>query len=151
LDRNAILSGYVTSFSSYSSTDSRPTVEKVLKFSGANLDIRKRADIKREVVIFRLLSGSTDYLVDADKPKELNQNFEAIVYVEQANTHSGKDTAYDRMLELTDQLIDWADTTVATTITSDVYTITITGVDSVDEEDGYLSTNVNFQSIIKIS
>jgi hypothetical protein len=143
LDRNAILSGYVTSFSSYSSTDSRPTVEKVLKFSGANLDIRKRADIKREVVIFRLLSGSTDYLVDADKPKELNQNFEAIVYVEQANTHSGKDTAYDRMLELTDQLIDWADTTV--------YTITITGVDSVDEEDGYLSTNVNFQSIIKIS
>ena len=55
------------------------------------------------------------------------------------------------MLELTDQLIDWADTTAATTITADVYTITITGVDTIDEEDGYLSTNVNFQSIIKIS
>jgi hypothetical protein len=50
MDRNAILSGYVTSFSSYSSSDARPTVEKVLKYSGNNFDIRKRADIKREVV-----------------------------------------------------------------------------------------------------
>ena len=151
MDRNAILSGYVTSFSSYSSSDSRPTAEKVLKFSGDNIDIRKRGDVKREIVMFMLLSGSTNYLVDADKPTELIQNFQAKVYVDQMDSHSGKDAAYDRMLELTDQLIDWADTTVATTITSDVYTITITGVDSVDEEDGYLSTNVNFQSIIKIS
>ena len=129
MDRNAILSGYVTSFSNYSSSDSRPTVEKVLKFSGTNLDI----------------------LVDADKPTELTQNSEAIVYVEQSNTHSGKDISYDRMLELTDQLIDWADTTVATTITSNVYTLQFTGVDSVDEDNGFLSANVNFQSIIKIS
>lgn len=50
MDRNAILSGYVTSFSSYSSSDSRPTVEKVLKFSGTNLDIRKRGDIIKEIV-----------------------------------------------------------------------------------------------------
>tara|TARA_R110002020_G_scaffold27027_1_gene87116 strand:+ start:711 stop:1166 length:456 start_codon:yes stop_codon:yes gene_type:complete len=151
MDRNAILSGYITSFSSYSSSDSRPTAEKVLKFSGSNLDIRRRGDIITEVVVFKLLGGSTDVLVDADKPTELTQNFEAIVYIEQANTHSGKDTSYDRMLELTDQLIDWADTTVATTITSDVYTIQLTGVDSIDEDNGFLSTNVNFQSIIKIS
>ena len=151
MDRNAILSGYVTSYSSYSSTDSRPTVEKVLKFSGGNLDIRKRSDIKNETVMFKLLNGSTDYQVDAEKPTELNQNFQAKVYVDQRDSHSGKDVAYDRMLELTDQLIDWADTTVATTITSDVYTITITGVDTIEEEEGYLSTNVNFQSIIKIS
>ena len=101
--------------------------------------------------MFKLLNGSTEYQVDADKPKELNQNFQAKVYVDQRDTHSGKDVAYDRMLELTDQLIDWADATVATTITADVYTITITGVDTIEEEDGYLSTNVNFQSIIKIS
>jgi hypothetical protein len=151
MDRNSILSGYMTSFSSYSSSDSRTTVEKVLKFSGDNIDIRKRGDIITEVVIFKLLGGSTDALVDADKPTELTQNFEAIVYVEQSNTHSGKDVSYDRMLELTDQLIDWADTTVATTITSDVYTLQFTGVDSVDEDNGFLSANVNFQSIIKIS
>ena len=151
MDRNAILSGYITSFSSYSSSDSRPTAEKVLKFSGSNLDIRRRGDIITEVVVFKLLGGSTDVLVQADKPLELTQNFEAIVYIEQANTHSGKDTSYDRMLELTDQLIDWADTPVATTITSDVYTIQLTGVDSIDEDNGFLSTNVNFQSIIKIS
>ena len=151
MDRNAILTGYTTSFSSYSSSDSRPTVEKVLKFSGSNLDIRRRGDIITEVVIFKLLGGSTDILVQADKPLELNQNFEATVYIEQANTHSAKDTSYDRMLELTDQLIDWADTTVATTVTSDVLTLQFTGVDSIDEDNGFLSTSVNFQSIIKIS
>jgi hypothetical protein len=151
MDRNSILSGYVTSFSSYSSSDARPTAEKVLKFSGDNIDIRKRGDIKTEAVMFKLLNGSTEYQVDAEKPTELNQNFQAKVYVDQPDSHSGKDVAYDRMLELTDQLIDWADTTAATTITADVYTITITGVDTIDEEDGYLSTNVNFQSIIKIS
>jgi hypothetical protein len=151
MDRNSILSGYMTSFSSYSSSDSRTTVEKVLKFSGNNLDIRKRGDIINEVVIFKLLGGSTDALVDADKPTELTQSFETIVYVEQPNTHSKKDAAYDRMLELTDQLIDWADTVVASSITSNVYTIQFTGVDSIEERDGYLSTNVNFQSIIKIS
>ena len=151
MDRNAILGGYITSFSSYSSSDSRPTAEKVLKFSGNNLDIRRRGDIITEVVIFKLLSGSTNVLVEADKPIELIQSFETIVYVEQADTHSKKDTAYDRMLELTDQLIDWADTTVATTITSDVLTLQFTGVSSIDEDDGFLSTSVDFQSIIKIS
>ena len=151
MDRNAILGGYITSFSSYSSSDSRPTAEKVLKFSGNNIDIRRRGDIITEVVIFKLLSGSTNVLVEADKPIELIQSFETIVYVEQADTHSKKDTAYDRMLELTDQLIDWADTTVATTITSDVLTLQFTGVNSIDEDDGFLSTSVDFQSIIKIS
>ena len=151
MDRNAILGGYITSFSSYSSSDSRPTAEKVLKFSGNNLDIRRRGDIITEVVIFKLLSGSTNVLVEADKPIELIQSFETIVYVEQADTHSKKDTAYDRMLELTDQLIDWADTTVATTITSDVLTLQFTGVSSIHEDDGFLSTSVDFQSIIKIS
>tara|TARA_R100000231_G_C5304579_1_gene158592 strand:+ start:622 stop:1077 length:456 start_codon:yes stop_codon:yes gene_type:complete len=151
MDRNAILAGYITSFSNYSSSDSRTTAEKVLKFSGDNIDIRRRGDIITEVVIFKLLSGSTDVLVQADKPIELIQSFETIVYVEQADTHSKKDTAYDRMLELTDQLIDWADTTVATTITSDVLTLQFTGVNSIDEDDGFLSTSVNFQSIIKIS
>ena len=151
MDRNAILGGYITSFSSYSSSDSRPTAEKVLKFSGNNLDIRRRGDIITEVVIFKLLSGSTNVLVEADKPIELIQSFETIVYVEEADTHSKKDSAYDRMLELTDQLIDWADTTVATTITSDVLTLQFTGVNSIDEDDGFLSTSVDFQSIIKIS
>ena len=151
MDRNAILSGYVTSFSSYSSSDSRPTAEKVLKFSGDNIDIRKRGDVKREIVMFMLLSGSTNYLVDADKPTELNQSFQAKVYVDQVDSHSGKNAAYDRMLELTDQLIDWANTTSGTSITSDVYTIQKVGVDAIEERDGYLSADVNFQSIIKIS
>ena len=88
MDRNAILSGYVTSFSFYSSTDPRATVEKVLKFSGNNFDIRKRADIKREVVVFKLLNGTTDYRLNDEKPSELNQRFQALVYIEQPDSHS---------------------------------------------------------------
>ena len=151
MDRNAILSGYVTSYSAYSSTDSRPTVEKVLKYSGNNFDIRKRGDIKREVVIFKLLNGSTDYRLDDEKPSELNQRFQALVYIEQPDSHSLKDTIYDRALEISDQLFDWATETSASTINSDLYTVTVTGVDSIEERDGYLSTTVNFQSIIQIS
>jgi len=151
MDRNAILSGYVTSFSSYSSSDARPTVEKVLKYSGNNFDIRKRGDIKREVVIFKLLNGSTDYRLDDEKPSELNQRFQALVYIEQPDSHSLKDTIYDRALEISDQLFDWATETSASTINSDLYTVTVTGVDSIEERDGYLSTTVNFQSIIQIS
>jgi hypothetical protein len=151
MDRNAILSGYVTSFSSYSSSDARPTVEKVLKFSGNNFDIRKRADIKREVVVFKLLNGTTDYRLNDEKPSELNQRFQALVYIEQPDSHSLKDTIYDRALEISDQLFDWATETSAPTINSDLYTVTVTGVDSIEERDGYLSTTVNFQSIIQIS
>ena len=73
-----------------------------------------------------------------------------MVYMEQLDTHSAKDAIYDRMLEITDQLIDWADTTESSTINSDLLTLSVTGVDTIDEEDGYLSTTVNFQSIIKI-
>jgi hypothetical protein len=151
MDRNAILSGYVTSFSSYSSTDSRPTVEKVLKYSGNNIDIQKRADIKREVVIFKLLSGLTDYRLNDEKPNELSQRFQALVYIEQPDSHSLKDTIYDRALEISDQLFDWATETTASDINSDLWTLTVTGVDSVEEQDGYLSTTVNFESIIQIS
>ena len=151
MDRNAILSGYVTSYSSYSSTDSRPTIEKVLKYSGNNVDIQKRGDIKREVVIFKLLSGSTDYRLDDEKPSELNQRLQALVYIEQPDSHSLKDTIYDRALEISDQLFDWATDTTASDINSDLWTLTVTGVDSVEEQDGYLSTTVNFESIIQIS
>lgn len=151
MDRNAILSGYVTNFSSYSSTDSRPTVEKVLKYSGNNIDIQKRADIKREVVIFKLLSGLTDYRLNDEKPSELSQRFQALVYIEQPDSHSLKDTIYDRALEISDQLFDWATETTASDINSDLWTLTVTGVDSVEEQDGYLSTTVNFESIIQIS
>ena len=151
MDRNAILSGYVTSFSSYSSTDARPTVEKVLKYSGNNFDIRKRGDIKREVVIFKLLNGSTDYRLNDEKPSELSQRFQALVFIEQPDSHSLKDTIYDRALEISDQLFDWATTTTASDINSDLWTLTVTGVDSIEERDGYLSTTVNFESIIQIS
>lgn len=151
MDRNAILSGYVTSFSSYSSTDTRTTVEKVLKYSGNNFDIRKRADIKREVVIFKLLNGSTDYRLNDEKPSELSQRFQALVFIEQPDSHSLKDTIYDRALEISDQLFDWATDTTASDINSDLWTLTVTGVDSVEEQDGYLSTTVNFESIIQIS
>lgn len=151
MDRNAILSGYVTNFSSYSSTDARPTVEKVLKYSGNNIDIQKRADIKREVVIFKLLSGLTDYRLNDEKPSELNQRFQALVYIEQPDSHSLKDAIYDRALEISDQLFDWATDTTASDINSDLWTLTVTGVDSVEEQDGYLSTTVNFESIIQIS
>jgi hypothetical protein len=151
MDRNAILSGYVTSFSSYSSSDARPTVEKVLKYSGNNFDIRKRGDIKREVVIFKLLNGSSDYRLNDEKPSELNQRFQALVYIEQPDSHSLKDTIYDRALEISDQLFDWATETTASDINSDLWTLTVTGVDSIEERDGYLSTTVNFESIIQIS
>ena len=151
MDRNAILSGYVTSFSSYSSSDARPTVEKVLKYSGNNFDIRKRGDIKREVVIFKLLNGSSDYRLNDEKPSELTQRFQALVYIEQPDSHSLKDTIYDRALEISDQLFDWATDTTASDINSDLWTLTVTGVDSIEERDGYLSTTVNFESIIQIS
>jgi hypothetical protein len=151
VDRNAILSGYVTSFSSYSSSDARPTVEKVLKYSGNNIDIQKRADIKREVVVFKLLSGLSDYRLNDEKPSELNQRFQALVYIEQPDSHSLKDTIYDRALEISDQLFDWATETTASDINSDLWTLTVTGVDSIEEQDGYLSTTVNFESIIQIS
>ena len=151
MDRNAILSGYVTSFSSYSSSDARPTVEKVLKYSGNNVDIQKRADIKREVVVFKLLSGLSDYRLNDEKPSELNQRFQALVYIEQPDSHSLKDTIYDRALEISDQLFDWATETTASDINSDLWTLTVTGVDSIEERDGYLSTTVNFESIIQIS
>ena len=151
MDRYAILTGYKTSFSSYSSTDARPTVEKVLKYSGDSFDIVQRGDIKTEVVVFKLLGGNTNYLVSGDKPLDLIQQFQAIVYLEQSDSHSIKDARYDRMLEISDQLMDWAAQTEARTINSSLDTLTFTGVDQITEQDGYLSTVVNFESIIQIS
>jgi len=151
LDRNAILSGYVSNFSSYSSTDARSTVEKVLKYSGDSFDIIQRSDIKNEVVVFRLLGANTNDLLNDEKPSAINQQFQAIVYIEQSDSHSIKEARYDRMLEITDQLFDWATDTTASDINSDLWTLTVTGVDSVEEQDGYLSTTVNFESIIQIS
>tara|TARA_R100000654_G_scaffold72133_1_gene103718 strand:- start:701 stop:1156 length:456 start_codon:yes stop_codon:yes gene_type:complete len=151
MDRNAILSGYVSNFSSYSTSDSRPTVEKVLKYSGTSSDILKRGDIIKEIVVFRLLGGATNYRLDAEKPDELNQNFEALVYVEQADGHSMKDVAYDRVLEVTDQLIDWANQVSGSDINTKVFTVTTTNVGALDERNGYIAASVSFQSIIQIS
>jgi hypothetical protein len=151
LDRNAIINAIKSSYASYSSTDSRSTVEKVLKYSGDSFDLIQRSDIKSEVVVFRLLGGNTDYLVSGDKPVDLIQQFQAIVYIEQSDSHSIKEARYDRMLEISDQLMDWANEVVASSINSSLDTLTFTGVDQITEQDGYLSTVVNFESIIQIS
>jgi len=169
LDRNAILDGYVSSFADYSRIDidesteifdtstkmfddyGISSIEKVLKFSGNNLDLLKRSDIKSEVVVFRLLGGTTNYMLDDDKPDELLQNFEAIVFIQQANVHSIKDKIYDRMLEITDQLINWGTQVSADTVNEKLYTISLTGVGAIEERDGYIATSVTFQSIIQIS
>jgi len=151
MDRNAILDGYVSDYKTYSGSDSRPTVEKVLKYSGTSSDILRRGDIKKEIVVFRLLGGSANYMLDDEKPDELTQNLEALVYVEQSDGHSMIDVAYDRVLEITDQLIDWATQVTGNAVNSKVFTISLTGVGSTDERNGYLSASVNFQSIIQIS
>lgn len=150
MDRNAILTGLIDDYKTYSSTDSRDTVEKVLKYSGDPTDIIRRADIKREVVVFRLQSANTDYLIEDDKPVDLNQSWDTLVYVEQGDSHSIKEARYDRMLELTDQIMDWATVVSPEDIDSNVYTITLTGATPTVELDGYLSTTLSFNSKIKL-
>ena len=150
MDRNSILSGFISNFATYSSTDSRQTVEKVLKYSGDSFDLIKRADIKREAVVFRLQSATTDYLIEDEKPVDLSQAWDVLVFVEQGDSHSIKEARYDRMLELTDQIMDWATVVSPASISADLYTITLTGTTPTVELDGYISTTLSFNSKIKI-
>lgn len=150
MDRNLILSSLISSFQSYSASDSRQTVEKVLKNSGDVVDIRQRADIKREVVVFRYLNGTPIVNINEVKPLELEQQIEVLIYVEQGDSHSIKEARYDRLLELSDQLIDWATATSGSTINSDVYTITLNNVGRTVEQDGLIATTLTFQSILKL-
>jgi len=150
VDRNSILSGFISNFSAYSSTDSRQTVEKVLKYSGDSFDLIKRADIKREAAVFRLQSATTDYLIEDEKPVDLSQAWDILVFVEQGDSHSIKEARYDRMLELTDQIMDWATVVSPASISADLYTITLTGTTPTVELDGYISTTLSFNSKIKI-
>lgn len=150
MDRNTILSQTISSFSSYSDTDSRDKVEKVLKYSGDSSDLILRGDIKREAVVFRFLSGTPIILINDSKPLELQQQLEVMVYVEQGNHHSIKEARYDRMFEITDQLVDWATDTTASGVNSDMYTLTLTGVGATEEREGYISARLTFQTIIKL-
>jgi hypothetical protein len=125
-------------------------VEKVLKNSGDVVDIRQRADIKREVVVFRYLNGTPIVNINEVKPLELEQSIEVLVYVEQGDSHSIKEARYDRLLELSDQLIDWATATSGSAINSDVYTITLNNVGRTVEQDGLIATTLTFQSILKL-
>jgi len=151
MDSNTILSSFISDYETYSSSDSRDAVELVLKYSGQEFDIRGRGDIKSEVVVFRWGAGNSDYLLEAEKPDELVRNFTALVYVAQSDHQTTKEARYDRLLDLQDQLIDWSIQVEATSVNTDLYTITFTGVEDTDEENGYISTTVNFQSIIKLS
>jgi len=150
VDRNTILSQTISSFSSYSDTDARAKVEKVLKYSGDSSDLILRGDIKREAVVFRFLSGTPIILINDSKPLELQQQLEVMVYVEQGNHHSIKEARYDRMFEITDQLVDWATDTTASGVNSDMYTLTLTGVGATEEREGYISARLTFQTIIKL-
>lgn len=151
MDRKKILDDLITSYRAYSISDSRPTIEKILIVNSQTFDIRERGDIKTEVAVFKLLGGNTTYLLDENKPDELEQNWQILVYVEQGDKHSTKDARYERMLELTDQIVDWSLETSAHTVNTDLWDIVFTGVTPIDEEDGFLSTEVNLKSVIKLS
>jgi len=140
----------MSNFSTYSSTDSRDTVEKVLKYSGDSTDLIRRADVKREVVVFRLQSATTEYLIEDEKPVDLSQAWDTLVFVEQGDSHSIKEARYNRVLEITDQIMDWATAVSPADISADLYTITLTGATPTIELDGYISTTLSFNSKIKI-
>jgi len=150
MDRNNILQSFIDSFKAYSYKDDRDTIEKVLKYSGNPFDIQKRGDIGRELVTFRYLNGKSDYLVEDEKPRELIQRVQAIIFIEQSDNISSKEWSYDRMLELSDQLIDWLDETSACEVSTELWSMQFSGVDAVQERDGYVTSNVNFQTTIKI-
>lgn len=150
MDRNLIFSGLMSSYEAYSSTDTRPTIEKVLKYSGGSSDLSQRADIKREVAIFRLRDSNTGFLIEDNKPIEITQVWDVLIYVEQGDSHSIKEARYDRMLEISDQIIDWSVDVSPALISPDLYTVTLDGLTAVEENNGYLSTILTFNSIIRI-
>ena len=150
MDRNKILTDLICDYETYSQTDTRPTIEKVLKFSGGESDIRERGDFSREAVFLRYSSANTDYLLRDEKPDELVQEWEALIYVKQDDKHSTKEIRRDRILEISDQIIDWSLQVSACDVNTDLYTITFSSIDATVEEDGYLSTTLTFTSIIKL-
>jgi len=81
---------------------------------------------------------------------DLEQAWDVLVFVEQGDSHSVKEARYDRMLELTDQIIDWSSTVSPAAVDQNLYTITLTGATATVEFEGYLSTNLTFNSSIKI-
>lgn len=152
MDRNAILSGLMSSFQAFATSDARGKVEKVLKFSGNNADLIRRADVKAEVVAFRyqsLLTSSALFIED-DEPTDIEQTWEVIVFVEQGDTHSIKEARYDRLLEITDQIMDWSIASSPYSINADLLTITLSGGSAPTEFEGYLSTTLTFKSQIKL-
>lgn len=150
MDRNTILNNLMSSYTAYSAADPRGSVEKVLKYSGRDDEIIRRADVKREVAVFRYLTGTPVVQIDAAKPLELEQELEVMVFVEQGDTHSIKEARYERLLDLGDQLMDWSTATDASNVNADIYTLSLIGVGSTQERDGYLSMTLSFETIIKL-
>lgn len=150
MDRNTLLSNLITSYKSFSTSDARSTVEKVLKYSGDSDDISQRADVKRELVVFRLLNGDAIIEIEDIKPLELDQTIEVLIYVEQGDSHSIKEARYDRLLDLSDQVIDWLTASEASAINSQIYNLSLQRTGFTREENGFLFTTLTFTSIIKL-
>jgi len=150
IDHNAILTSLKDDYKEYSVNTTGVATEKIIKYSGRNFDLRRRSDIRREVVVMKFQNGPSDFEVDDDKPVEMNQNWQAMVYVEQSDHASAREARYDRLLEVADDLINWSLQVVGPDIDSDVYTVTFTSMGDTREEDGFLACEVNFQSILKL-
>lgn len=150
MDRNEILNNLVSSYQSYATADARGSIEKVLKYSGRDDEIVRRADVKREAAVFRYLTGIPVFQINAQKPLELEQDLEVMIFVEQGDSHSIKSSRYERLFDIGDQLIDWSTNTEASNVNSDLYTLSLTGVGSTQEREGFLSMTLNFQIIIKL-
>lgn len=144
MDSNSILTGLKNSFDTYGSS------QKVLKFSGDSFDIRERGDVKREVVVFRFLGGDFGVELGAEKPSELSQDVQALVYVKQDDKSSTKDIRNERLLDLKDEVISWLLQADGSSISNDVCVVKPTSVSKVDENDGYLSTTINFTLTINL-
>lgn len=150
MDRNSIISSLMNSYSAYASSDSRGSIERVLKYGSSASDMVKRADIKTEVALFRLVGGTTIGRIEDDKPIELDQQWEVTIMVEQGDSHSIKESRYDRLLEISDQIVDWSVWLKPGSLNPDLLTVTLTSTGAIEERNGYLSANHSFNSIIKI-
>lgn len=150
MNRVAITNNIITNFQSWTDTNARTKPEKVLKISRTSFDIRERGDFSDDLLAIRLAIPEPNTLVDENKATQLSQGYEARIYVKSVDSHSGRENAFDRCVELADQFSDWVLATSASDISADVCTMSLTGIGGIDEEDGMFYTQVNFELEINL-
>ncbi len=139
MSSNSILTAYRDSLKAYSG-------RQAIISAATPLELSKRDGIKYSIFAIKVGTSSVPSYYEDNRAIDEDQFMDIMSFVDVSGSHTERDNRYNLMLDMTDEVRDWAKQLDNSTISDDIHWTKYMGViNTVDDQQGFYAMTQRIQ------